>query len=330
MTARLTHQHKPIIARTTAAQVAPERVRRRIDATRAPAWTGALHPTGPVVQRKLLMHSASDATAFKWYFSPADAALFEWKGVKGKPLEISMKAPPAGGAAPTPEDEFRVNMLKAFINHPTESLLIRAYPMDTSLPTHELWKNGKKVGDTDKSFTMRTISGNILGAGGVTIPSKPLAVASDPNYSGSVTSEPNQSWILYTTPQSLAHEFGHAFLLFSGAAWTHGKKVSKSAGVLDPSGKVFEGEVDKFIGEYASEKFASLPVFDPGALHFSPTVIRNWPEPPDFKPTFRGTWLEFEAKYPGAKVSEEKQKVGKQTRRVLRVCVPKPGEICPF
>jgi hypothetical protein len=115
-------------------------------------------------------------------------------------------------------------------------------------------------------------------------------------------------------------------LLFSGTQWKHGRQVPKSARVLDPEGNIFEGTVNQFIGEFTAEKFAEITLFDPDALHFSPTVVRNWSEPPDFKPTFKGTWLAFIAKYPGATAIQKTQGEGKQKKRLLWICVPQKGK----
>lgn len=276
----------------------------------------------PVIHRKLALHSDAEAKAFKWFLTRGDAAQFEYSK-KTKPYQVTMKTPTTGGF----EDPFRIRILKTIIDH-SETLRIRSFDLDKKVTPHELFKNGK-LDKKGVSPTLRELSWP-LGAGGVTIPSESLALAVDASYSGPVTGVTNESWIFYSTPTSLAHEFGHAFLLFSGASWKHGQKVPKKAGVITPEGKEekgvpFEGEVDVFISKFVAEKFAELVLFDPQALHFSPTVIRQWPEPPDFKPTFMGTWLQFEAKYPGATVKQEKRK----GKRVLKICVPKSGEICP-
>jgi hypothetical protein len=229
---------------------------------------------------------------------------------------------------PQIDDAFRLNILKTIINHASETLIIRESKLDAKTPRHHLYRDGKPV-KKGKQTTLRAMASSMLGAGGVIVPSQTLALAAEAEYKGPVSGVANESWILYSTPSSLAHEFGHAFLSFSGAPFSHRTTIPKSAGVKDPSGKIFEGTTDVFIRKIVSEKFAKLELLDPQALHFSPTARRSWPEPPDFKPTFKGTWLEFEAKYPGAKVSQETRGRGRKKKRILKVCVPKKGEMCP-
>jgi hypothetical protein len=221
------------------------------------------------------------------------------------------------------DDPFRVAILRSIMAHPEEAL-VRFSDMDAALPAHELFKDGKPLGPAPQP-TLRQLGKSALGAGGVTIPSRSLALQ-DALYSGPVTGVPNQSWILYSTPESLAHEFGHLYLLFSGAPWEHGKAISKTAGVKAPSGSAYEGPVNEFIGQDVAE--VVVDILDPQSPHFSPTVVRQWPEPPDFKPTFTGTWLEFLAKYPGSKAKEKRVETPRGTRRTLEICVPSAGQIC--
>jgi len=276
-----------------------------------------------LLQRKLALYSKGEEQAFKWFLTPNDAA--NYSVTQGKPLDVTMKS-----AQPNKiDDSFRFNILKTIINNPTETLLIRGFGLDENVTAHQLYKNGK-LDKVKVSPTLRAMGGTLVGAGGVTIPSANLALATDNNYSGPVTGIANESWIFYSTPTSLAHEFGHALLLFSGTSWRHGKDIPSTAGILTPEGKPYGGPVNVFIDEFVAEKYAQLVLLDPEALHFSPTVVRKWPEPPDYKLTFTGTWLQFLAKYPGAEVSQKaiELKGGKKERQ-LRVCIPKRGENCP-
>jgi hypothetical protein len=272
------------------------------------------------IQRKLVIYSKKEAKAFKWFLTKNDAK--NYKLSKGKPIFITMKSKSPAKI----DDPFRFNIMKTIIDH-SETLLIRGFKLDDKVTAHELYKNGK-VDKKGLRPTLRAMGGTVLGAGGVTLPSASLGLAIDPKYTGHITGVANQSWIFYSTPTSLAHEYGHAFLFFSGAPWRHKRKIPKTAGIKTPGGKPFVDSVDVFISKFVAEKYAKLVLFDPKALHFSPTVIRKWPEPPDYKLTFTGTWLEFLAKYPGATVSQKIIGKGKRKRRRLMVCIPKPGEIC--
>ncbi len=275
------------------------------------------------MQRKLAIHSKAEAEAFEWFLTEKDARNYQYSGVRGKPLNITMKS-----ATPSEiEDAFRFNILKTIITHPTETLLIQHFALDQKVTPHQLFKDGK-LDKTNVKISLREMAGNILGAGGVTIPSPGLALASDSSYTGPVTGIANESWIFYSTPTSLAHEFGHAFLLFSGTSLKHTDVVPSSANILTPEGTIYEGPVIDFITGFVEEKYAELPLFDPDALHFSPTRVREWPEP-DSKVPFKGTWLQFLAKHPGAKVSQKVTLKKGKKERSFQVCVPKKGEICP-
>ena len=272
------------------------------------------------IQRKLRLHSEKEARAFQWFLTAADAAYFSFS-TRAKPFNVTMTTPVPAKV----EDAFRVNILKTIISNPTQTLLIRGFGLDEKVTPHRLFKDGKP-GATSVSPTLRQMGRG--GAAGVTIPSESLALGAEADYSGSVTSVPDESWIFYSSPGSLAHEFGHAFLLFSGTAWEHRRKIPKAAGTRTPEGAPFEGETDVFIRTFLEEKFAELEILDPGALHVSPTVIRKWPEPPGFRLSFTGTWLQFLAKYPGSTLKQEVTTVKGRKMRKLKVCVPKPGEIC--
>jgi len=275
------------------------------------------------LRRKLAVYSTKEAQAFKWFLTPDDANNFQYP--LGPPHNVTMKI-----STPTKvDDPFRFNILKMIIGNSSETLLIRGFSLDEKVTPHRLFKNGKKLSKTVNP-TLREMSRDFLGAGGVTIPSESLALAGNSSYNGPVTGVTNKSWIFYSTPTSLAHEFGHAFLLFSGTAWMHGGIVPETAGVTTPEGTTFTGAVDIFISKFTEEKYAELVLTDPEALHFSPTVIRKWPELPDYKLTFEGTWLQFLKKYPGSTAKQEfVLKNGKRIRR-FKICIPQVGQFCPW
>ena len=283
---------------------------------------GGAGRSGPLrLQPKLALYSDAEAKAFEWYFTQNDAKLFSYDR-KTKPYEITMTTTKPSAM----DDAFRVSIMKKFIDA-KELLIIRGFKLDDKVTPHVLYKSGKE----DKKGvapTLRQMGSTALGAGGVTLPSPGLALAVDGSYSGPCTGVSGESWIFYSSATSLAHEFGHAFLLFSGTSWEHRKNIPKSAGVLDPGGQPYAGPVNDYIKDFVSEFYVEPPAIEPDALHFSPTAVRTWPEPPDNKFTFKGTYLEFIKKYPGATVHEEDVGTGKHKTKQLKICVPKAGEVC--
>lgn len=282
----------------------------------------SLHPHPNIVQRKLVLYSQKDAQAFKWFLTDVDAKNYQYSIQSDKPLTVTVK----NQQPERVDDPFRFNILKVIIGHTSETLLIRGIELSTPTPIHNLYRNGRESMQ-GKTTPLGRMTNSILGAGGLMVPSVNLALSSDQKYTGPVSPIPNESWILYANPASLAHEFAHAFLLFSGTVSAHGEKIPKAADIKEPGGKVFEGNVDFFIEEFVDERISDR--FDPEALHFSPTAIRKWPEPPYFNLTFTGTWLEFLAKYPGATAKQKIGGEGKNAKRQLEICVPKKGELCP-
>lgn len=282
-----------------------------------------LHGLTSLVQRKLYLHSPSDAEAFKYFFTANDAAYFQYARAKGLPHEVTLKPTQSERKF---EDAFRFRLITSIINHPIERLIIRGYGLDQEVQAHDLYENGK-VNRTGIKPTLHQLGKG--GAMGVTIPSVSLALKSNANYTGPVTGHTNESWIFYSSSASLAHEFGHAFLFFLGAPAGHSKMIPKGAKVPSPEGEEYEGSVNAYIQQYVEEQFTEVVLIDPGALHVSPTAVRKWPEPPNYKLTFTGTWIEFKKRYPGAMLKQEVQvRKGKKYRKLM-VCIPKSGEICP-
>ena len=287
-----------------------ERIRDRAAEPIEPAYK----PKGnhsSIIQRKLLLHSEEDRAAFAWYLTKNDATNFSYSGKKGGRVEVFMKSP----ASAKIEDAFRLNILKHIINAPNEQLIIQKYGFTEPLPAHPFFIKGKFF----KQARNTNIANESRSAGGLTIPSQSLALKAENDYTGNVTGVTNESWIFYVQPSNLAHEFGHAFLAFSGAPSAHSKFISKSIGILTPEGKPFEGTTDEFIKNFVEEKFGNELYRK--KFHFSPTSVRTWPEPPNYKTVFTGTWLQFLAKYPGSSF-----RVGKQGK--LKVCGPEIHEQC--
>jgi len=223
-------------------------------------------------------------------------------------------------------DAFRINMIKTIIDDPSETLLVRGLGMDDPAPAHNLFKAGK-VAIKLATTPLRSMGGTILGAAGVTVPSEARALGIDSHFSGPATPKPNESWILYSEPWALAHEFGHAFLMFSGASWQHGGEIGPKPPISEPGGAAYTGGVNDYIRGFVEEQLTDVLTPESG-LHFSPTAVRDWPERPPSK-GFRGTWLQFLAKHPGAKVTAKTVVEKEKTKMVPQVCVPGPGEICP-
>jgi hypothetical protein len=263
----------------------------------------------PQIRRKLLIHSKKELKAFKWFFTKNDAKNFDL--TKKKPYEVNVKK-----KIKTIDDQFRFDIIKSIINH-SETLRIRGYDPDKEVKEHDIYKNGKlkKSGVKKK---LREMGSTVLGAAGVTIPSKTVALGANPNYTGPVTSVANESWIFYAKPQSLAHEFGHIFLMMSGTPGGHGDFIPKSAGIKAPDGSDFEGDVNFFIEEFMEQRFTMPPLIDPKASHFSPTTVNNWPLGKG--KTFKGTWLEFKKNNPGATYSKGK--------KGIEICIPDKGNFC--
>jgi len=282
----------------------------------SPASVRPSHRFAPTIQRKLKIQGPKEAGDFQWLLTENDAKNFATSGKA--PQDVSLKTAAPGKL----DDPFRFNILKTIIADTSETLLVRAIGMDTNAPPHDLFKDGK-LKASKVSISLRAMGRTILGAGGVTIPSKGRALASDILYSGPVTPNPNESWILYSETWALAHEFGHAFLLFSGASWEHEDTVAAKSGIRTPAGATYAGGVNEFIRDYVEEQTTDVLTPESG-LHFSPTAVRKWWEPPP-STGFTGTWLQFKDKHPGAKVSVETVR----GKKVLHVCVPGPGEICP-
>lgn len=289
------------------------------------------------VQRKLALQSQAENNDFEFFLTANDAANFNVNS-KSHPFEVTLKQTPANL-----DDKFRFNMLKKIVDDPSEKLLVKQVTLTTSMNIVErdVAPSAAQAGgapdyipeaapthmqEFPSSITLATLK-----AGGITIPSKTLALK-DPGYIGFFTGVANESWICYFEAHALAHEFGHAFLLFSGAPFQHGQQVPASAGITGPSGTDFTKGVSEFITNFVEEL---TEITDPQRLHTSPTRKQVWREP-----TPKGiwvkstpmTWLEYKAKWPLARIKIKlvQNKMTNRLEKQVGVCNPTfdPGD-CP-
>ena len=169
-----------------------------------------------------------------------------------------------------PQDPFRWNMLKHFIDH--EAVEIRAVGSTQRF-------NSRVIRNVNGARTVTTepVTLSLLRAGGLTLstearqiainPAAPLFIASTSSTAHQVYYETGAQGRGMMGSNSLAHElFGHLWLAVNNVPHGHGQSLTGTTGITDPLGRTFTGSVDDFISNFAG---ATRTTFQSPTQHVS-------------------------------------------------------------